>query len=394
MKICFFAREVFSLGGVQRVVTVLANELCLNHEVYIVCNDTSVQEARHMYGLNEKIKVIYSNEIEGDITDHLYDRIKRKVLRDLNTRFGILNNRLLSKYLVNVYYPQKIRNKWIKFFNSSLFDIVIGVEGYYSLLLGVISEEINCKVIGWQHSTYEAYFHDKNYYLNQDILFFEYIPKLDKYIVLTESDQRKLYEKKNIISQVIYNPLSFYSDKKCNLKNNTILSMGRLVPAKGFDMLISAFSLIAEENPDWNLKIVGDGPCYDNLKKLIEKKKLLDRIQLNEGTSNIENVYLSASIYVSAARWEGFGLTIIEAMEYGIPVIAFKNSGPEEIISSDGENGILVEKNNVFELAKQIKELIIEREKMERISHNGIIRAKDYNRENIALIWNELLKSL
>ncbi|OQY38304.1 MAG: hypothetical protein B6229_06205 [Spirochaetaceae bacterium 4572_7] len=73
--------------------------------------------------------------------------------------------------------------------------------------------------------------------------------------------------------EVIYNPteLHFLEDKSLlDLSKKNIIAMGRLVPLKGFDLLIKAFSLIAEDYPNWNLSFIGDGPERNSLIKLIE----------------------------------------------------------------------------------------------------------------------------
>ena len=104
--------------------------------------------------------------------------------------------------------------------------------------------------------------------------------------------------------------------------------------------------------------------------------------------------YLDSSIFVSTSRWEGFGLAITEAMECGLPVVSFDNSGPKEIINKPNINGILVENHNVTQLANEIIKLIEDDEKRKSISLESIKRAQDFNVDNIIKQWTEIIEKL
>lgn len=393
MKICFLTREVFSIGGVQRVVSVLANQLSQYHEIDIICNTKEFKEDREMYNLNDNINIIFGDDISFDYDENKLMKLKRFCIRKINLTFGIFNDEKWINMMKDTYYPEHERNRWIKYINSRKYDVVIGVEGYFSVLLGIISEEIDSKVLGWQHNSYDAYFNNKNmYYYNEDILFEKFIPKLDDYIVLTNDDKLKIKNYMNINSTVVYNPLSFSSKVKSDMNNKAILSVGRLVEAKGFDLLIEAYSMIYKQIPEWKLIIVGDGPLRESLIHLVEAKGLTEYVILEKGTQDIIGKYLDASIFVSASRWEGFGLTITEAMECGLPVISFSNTGPKEIINKNRKNGILVKNDDVAELSREILNLANNETIRNKISSESIKRADEFNVENIAQIWDFIIK--
>ena len=109
---------------------------------------------------------------------------------------------------------------------------------------------------------------------------------------------------------------------------------------------------------------------------------------------DVKKYFLESSIFVSTSRWEGFGLVITEAMECGLPVVAFDNSGPKEIINKNEVNGILVPNHDIEIFAEKLFELINNEKKRKSISYNAILRAKDFNVKNIIKEWNNLFEEM
>lgn len=392
-KICFIMNDIFTLGGVQRVVSVLASELSKEHEINILCISKEHEINRALYNLDEKVNVEFNSTLDKT---NILSKSLRKIIKDINKKTGILNKHMCYKRLNSVYFPNEVKKNFIKYLNGKHYDVIIGVEGLFSILLGSIKEELNSKVLGWQHNSYDAYLKNPNiYFWNLDVLFNKYICKLDKYIVLTNYDKVMYKNEKNIECDVIYNPLSFESNEKSTCSKKSILFVGRLVEQqKGLDLLIQAFNKVCSKNKDWILKIVGDGSDKEKLEQLIEGLKLTERIKIEPPTSNIKEYYLNSSIFVSSSRWEGFGLVITEAMECGLPVVAFANSGPREIISKNHENGVLVPCEDVDSLANEILDLINNEEKRKKISKLAIERAKDFSLSKISKTWNDIFNVL
>jgi glycosyltransferase involved in cell wall biosynthesis len=393
MKICFITSTVFNLGGVQRVVSVLASQLSENYEVDILCTDDNFHIKRDLYNLSSKVNI----QLNGNLfSKNIVSKVICKVCRNINSITGLFNNKKIKGILTYIYYPGEVQNNFIDYLNSKQYDVVIGVEGYYSVLIGIISDRLRAKTIGWQHNSYEAYLKTKNkYYWKQDELFKEYLNKLEMYIVLTEDDKKKMKKYLNINSQRIYNPLSFTSEHKTKCENKNIICVARIVQEqKGLDLLVKAFSKTAMKHKDWNLKIVGDGPDKEKIHQLIEKLNLSNQIIIEPFTKNIKKKYFESSIFVSSSRWEGFGLVITEAMECGLPVIAFANSGPKEIINKQNENGILVPCEDIDRLSEAMITLINDEEKRLSIAKCSIDRAKDFNVYTIINQWERILTRL
>jgi glycosyltransferase involved in cell wall biosynthesis len=116
-----------------------------------------------------------------------------------------------------------------------------------------------------------------------------------------------------------------------------ILAIGRLVEAKNFPLLIE---VLAEINKDieCELTILGDGPMRDCLLRLAQKLNISHRLNLPGFVADTENYFLDANVFVLSSNWEGLPTVLIEALDYGLPVVACDcDYGPREIL----ENGLL-----------------------------------------------------
>lgn len=148
--------------------------------------------------------------------------------------------------------------------------------------------------------------------------------------------------------------------------------ISRLSYEKGIDKLIDAMPIVFKQYPDTKLIIVGDGTQHKILENKVNEYNLSDKIFFEglQPKENLEKYYNSFDIVVIPSRFEGFGLTAIEAMSYKIPVIASKTDGLIEVID-DEINGILVKNESSEEYAKQIIQLKNEPIKMEYLGNNG-----------------------
>jgi glycosyltransferase involved in cell wall biosynthesis len=214
----------------------------------------------------------------------------------------------------------------------------------------------------------------------------------DKFIVLTEQNKLEWKNLSNI--EVISNPLSFCPEKSSNLNNKKVILVGKLSFQKGQDLLINAWTIIAQKHPDWSLEIYGKKDNEDFYQKLIKQNGLENNISLYDPVSNIEQKYLDSSIYVMSSRFEGFGMVLIEAMICGLPCVSFDCPyGPSDIIKNE-EDGFLIPNGNIKELAEKIIFLIENKEERIRMGTNAKINVKRYLPENIVSQWDNLFSAL
>jgi len=111
-------------------------------------------------------------------------------------------------------------------------------------------------------------------------------------------------------------------------------------------------------------------------------------------TLNIKQVYLNASMLINTSRHESFGMSLIEAMACGLPVLAFKNTLGPKIFIKNNENGFLIEKDNLKAYANKIISLIEDKNEMKRVGEKAKESVERFDLNNIMKEWHELFKSV
>ena len=248
-------------------------------------------------------------------------------------------NQFTSTLYAHSSFPRLQRQQLTECLNSYHFDIIIGVHAFLSIKLATIRKNLDAKkVIGWMHNSYQAFFENEHPYLEHLKEHFIYqMRKLDETVVLTHTDAELFQNNLGLKTTVIYNPLTLEPGPRCDIKSKTFLAVGRMSPLhKGFDILIKAFALFAEQNKEWRLNIVGDGPEKESLQELIDDNDLSDRITIYPFTKDIQRYYSTASVFVLSSRWEGFPLVIMEALAHGLPIIASDIPVCREFLKSTG----------------------------------------------------------
>lgn len=123
-----------------------------------------------------------------------------------------------------------------------------------------------------------------------------------------------------------------------NRNEFTVLSVGRFVPLKGFDLAIRAFacfynSLPSAQRSQVHMKLIGKGPARRQLERLIEDEGMQDLISISEWMPRNEviNCFSNADVFLFPSH-EGAGMVVAEALSYGMPVVCLDNFGPGEYI--------------------------------------------------------------
>jgi len=130
-----------------------------------------------------------------------------------------------------------------------------------------------------------------------------------------------------------------------------LLSVSRLTPQKGIDTAVQALSLLPE---DVVLVVLGEGPERDTIEQLAEEQAVSSRVFLPGRVPDVAAWLRRAAVYVHPARWEGFGLAVLEAMVSGLPVVATNVSSLPELVV-DGETGFLVPPDDPAALAAAVE---------------------------------------
>ncbi|MFF9031702.1 glycosyltransferase family 4 protein [Streptomyces iakyrus] len=157
-----------------------------------------------------------------------------------------------------------------------------------------------------------------------------------------------------------------------------VIAAGRLVPVKRYDLLIEAFARVAAVHPDWKLRIYGKGDEQPRLRELIERLGLWNNVFLMGAATPMEAEWAKGSIGAAASNFEPFGMTIVEAMRCGLPVVSTDCPyGPGEIIA-DGTDGRLVPVGDRDALAAALLDLVGDDERRRRMSRAALDNARRF----------------
>ncbi|MCB0685740.1 MAG: glycosyltransferase [Saprospiraceae bacterium] len=130
------------------------------------------------------------------------------------------------------------------------------------------------------------------------------------------------------------------------------ICIGDLIPIKQIDRLINAFDIIRNQYQDLHLHIIGDGPLKNDLTNQMKALNLTEMITFHGRQPNTEIPRLlnESHVLISASKHETFGITVLEALCCGLPVIVTPSGGPEQLVNS--ENGILLPSDSVESIAE------------------------------------------
>lgn len=172
-----------------------------------------------------------------------------------------------------------------------------------------------------------------------------------------------------------------------------VVAAGRLVPDKGFDDLIEAFSSVSQSAPDAELWIFGEGPERAALEALIGQLGLGGQVHLKGYTADLLGQLARATLVVSPSRREGFGNVIVEALATAAPVLATACEGPRHILE-EGAIGQLVPAEDREALGAAMIALLSDPVKRQAIAVGGPKRAGDFTIEAATGEFEAILQML
>lgn len=183
--------------------------------------------------------------------------------------------------------------------------------------------------------------------------------------------------------------INLNEEEKKMLKEDYCISIGRLSKIKDYETIIMAFENLKQKGINKKLFIIGEGEDRKKIETFIKEKNMEGQIYLL-GQKNNPYIWLkNAELFIHAARSEGFGLVLVEAMYCQIPIISSKyKCGAEEILEN-GKNGELFEIGNYEELALKIENLLNNELKRKRYISNSL---KGIERFSIKRIFEEYKK--
>ena len=364
------------VGGTENAIISLSNMLSEKFEVEIICN-YKLQE-NTAFKVNPNVKVTYLMTTLKPNREEL-----KKAIKEFNI-FQIIKQSYIS--LKVLYLRKKLMVQAIKKLDS---DVIITTRYFHNAWSGRYAKPGTLK-IAQEHNHHN----NNKKYINKTL---RCIKNIDYFLPVSQ-ELTDFYKEKlqNSKTKCLYIPhcIDNFPEEVSNLQEKNIISVGRLAKEKGYLDLIDVFKLVHQNNPDWILNIVGDGIEKDAIETKIKENNLENNIILHgfKSKEELNKLYQDSSIYVMTSYTESFGIALVEAESFGLPILAFDSAqGAKEIIK-DEENGYLVQNRNISEMADKIDNLINDEELRHKLGANGRELSQNYKKENVANKWFDLIE--
>jgi len=207
-------------------------------------------------------------------------------------------------------------------------------------------------------------------------------------------ETKKLVHLPSVGSEKIQEPSRFKKEKSF-----TILSIGRFVPLKGFDVVISSFAAFYNKLPEGDqpftqLILVGKGPLEKQLKIQTRKENIEHAITFIPWLEreHLTQIYRKSKVFLFPSH-EGAGMVVSEAFSHGLPVLCFDNCGPGEFVGDDCGFRVSYQKYDkvVTDFQEYLMRLFYDRNLLEDMSQNAIVKhAKSFDWDAKGIVFKEV----
>lgn len=374
MKILFLQYWYDYYGGIETVDDSLATQFSKDgYDVTILCLWQKGQ-GEFIEAKNYKKRCIGNQH-------------KRPSYKKMISDFFHLKIKTVIKSMKEVIKSKKITNNHYKKCSSEIEKINpdhIIVSSYE--LLQFVPKPYLKKCYLHMHNGFKYYFNSHAKYKHQKIenLLYEYKDKINKFIWLTPNFMNCAVKKGLENSTYMFNPVRINASLRSHLDKNKVVFIGRLAPQKGVDRLIDIFNNRDYKYKDWELLIYGSGNT-DNL-------KFNNNVKQMGAISEVGSALKNASIFALTSYWEGFPMVVLEAYEYGIPVICYDFEVSSSEIIVDGETGYIIEQGNKEEYVKKLNKLMGDKKLRLSMGKNAKKFVQQFYREEVVKRWYKLFK--
>ncbi|MFD3728244.1 glycosyltransferase family 4 protein [Streptomyces sp. NPDC058671] len=383
MRISFLLHNGYHYGGTIRTTFTLAEELAGRHEVEIV--SVFRHRDRPLLGLPSGVTLRHLVDLRKDSPGYDGDH------PDLHRPAEV--------------FPRG-DGRWKQY--SALTDARIGehLRGVEADVLVGTRPGLNVHLtrqarrgpvlVGQEHLILDGH----SYRLRRDVGH-EYA-LLDAVTTVTDADARAYRELglPGVRIEAVPNSVPAPSVQPADPAAKTVVAAGRLTRVKRYDLLIDAFAEAAADHPDWKLRIYGTGDAVQDLKeplsRHIKDRGLGGQVFLMGSVTPLEPELAKGSIAAVTSQRESFGMTIVEAMRCGLPVVSTDCPyGPREIIE-DGTDGFLVPVDDVAAFARALRRLIEDDELRAKTARAALAASERFDPARIAArhetLWTELVE--
>ncbi len=380
-KILFYLSRFPGWGGIETVTEILGNKFIdLGYEVSVL------------------------SHIKQNRPSDLMDKICHYVMPDQG-QCDTPNNKAFATELI------KERG----------FDIIIYQDCYAATEhIAVSLSKYGAKLIVCEHST--PVYKKKSFHIKRHHTFFKkiysliyYWPKqfqmtknrhyfllknADAYVVLAKGYINELCsvcgKNKSLpyINKIRYinNPIINFGNTVLPRKQNKVLFVGQLKRDKGIFEMLDVWKFLNNYFYDWTFEVVGDGPEMESIQQKVDDEKIA-RVVLY-GYQKPDKYYQEAKIFWMASSYEGWPMTILEAMQRGCVPVSMDTFASIHDIIDDGVNGVITKSNDLLDFKNKTMLLMRDEILREKMSFAAIRKVKIFNVDNICKKWDELFQDL
>ena len=367
MRIAWLVFNLDGMGGTSRSAITQANALAADHDVRLV-SVTRSGDAPH-YPIDPRVSVTYLADVreEGPSAEdaRLAARESALIPRHWDQQFSALTDVALEAALPRLDA-----------------DVVVTVTP--ALLACAVQLLPPSTVIVHQEHRSTS---DRTSGLEPLLAF---APRADVVALLTPSVADWLRDQLGAVAPeivVVPNPLPIGYTPRSRLDQPLIVAAGRLEPEKQFRRLVEAFGDVAEQIPQWRLRILGAGFTRRDLQRQARKQGIWDRVELPGAVADMRGEWAKASLSALTSRAEGFPLVVQESMAAGVPVVSYDcASGPREIVTHD-VNGLLVAPDSRTGLAEALLRLATDVDLRHRLGEGAYQTSRQYDAAALAERW-------
>lgn len=223
-------------------------------------------------------------------------------------------------------------------------------------------------------------------------------PHLTKIVSVSQAVSQDVDYLPEARKAVIYNPFIAIAPSTSPLQlpagvdptKKWIISMGRLTPQKGFDLLLKAFEPLAQRYPDWQLLVLGEGYLKPELEQLRDQLGLSHQVVFTGAISPPFPLLQNSELFVMASRFEGFPMAHGEALACGLPVLATNCCGVKELLR-DGIDSVLVPNEDIAALTQAMDRLMSDTTERQRLASHAPEVLERFSLETILDQWEWLI---
>lgn len=370
-KITFLVLHL-GIGGIETSILNTCNGLSDKYKIQIISFYNLKKNIVHKFNKNITIKYLYNGEPN-------IDEIKTNI-KKINIVKTFLN---LIEALDIILKKRKLVKREIVQIKEG---VIVSTRMEFNVLLNKYGRKEVIK-IGQEHQHHNnnrRYIQNiKNKYRNLD-----YLLALTKTL---KQDYELLLKNTKVKVVLIPNMLEFTLHQRSSLSFNNIINVGRMHKVKRITLLLEVLKLLPE---NINLILVGDGKERKRIEQRVKELNLENRVRFTGFLSpeEVNEEYLKSDLFVMTSKSEGLPMVLLEAMNFGLPCIAFRTTSGIPDIIKNNYNGYIIDDDDIKEMANKIKKLISNKNDLKLMGKNAEKTSIRFSKDRIIKEWQKLIE--